>query len=49
MSKLSTTYMGLKLKSPVIAASCSLTNSLNDLIELEQNGVGAIVLKSLFE
>lgn len=49
MSKLSTTYMGLKLKSPVIAASCSLTNSLNDLIELEQNGAGAIVLKSLFE
>ncbi len=49
MSKLQTTYMGLRLKSPVIAASCSLTNNINDLIELEQNGAGAIVLKSLFE
>lgn len=49
MSKLQTTYMGLKLKSPIIAASCGLTNKLNDLIALEQSGAGAIVLKSLFE
>ncbi len=49
MSKLETTYMGLKLKSPIIAASSSLTSNINDLMELEQNGAGAIVLKSLFE
>ena len=49
MSKLQTTYMGLKLKSPIIAASCGLTNKLTDLKALEQSGAGAIVLKSLFE
>lgn len=49
MSKLHTTYMGLKLKSPVIAASSGLTSKLPDLIALEQAGAGAIVLKSLFE
>ncbi len=49
MPDLSTSYMGLKLKSPLIASSCGLTNSLNDIIELEKHGAGAIVLKSLFE
>ena len=49
MSKLQTTYMGLNLKSPIIAASCGLTNKLTDLKALEQSGAGAIVLKSLFE
>ncbi len=49
MPDLSTSYMGLKLKSPIIAAASGLTNSLEDIIELEKNGAGAVVLKSLFE
>lgn len=49
MADLSTTYMGLKLKNPIIAGSSGLTNSLNDIKELEENGAGAVVLKSLFE
>lgn len=49
MPDLSTSYMGLKLKSPIIVSSSGLTNSLQDIIELEKHGAGAIVLKSLFE
>ena len=49
MPDLSTSYMGLKLSSPVIAAASGLTNSLHDIVELEKQGAGAVVLKSLFE
>ncbi len=49
MSDISTSYMGLKLKSPVIASSSGLTNNVSDIIALEKNGAGAVVLKSLFE
>jgi dihydroorotate dehydrogenase (fumarate) len=49
MPDVSTTYMGLSLKSPLIASSSGLTNSVNDIKSLAENGAGAIVLKSLFE
>ncbi len=49
MPDLSTSYLGLKLKNPIIAAASGLTNSLQDIIELEKHGASAIVLKSLFE
>lgn len=49
MKNLETTYMGLKLKSPIVVASSGLTNSLENLIEMERYGSGAVVLKSLFE
>jgi len=49
MADLTTTYMGLKLKNPIIAASSGLTNSVEDIKEFEENGVGAVVLKSIFE
>ena len=49
MADLQTQYMGLNLSSPIIAASSGLTNSLEDLREFEQNGAGAVVLKSIFE
>lgn len=49
MANLNTTYMGLKLKNPVIAASSGLTNSVNDIKEFAESGAGAIVLKSIFE
>ncbi len=46
---LSTTYMGLKLKNPVIIGSCGLTNSVENVKEAAANGAAAVVLKSLFE
>ncbi len=49
MPDISTTYMGLRLKSPIIAASSGLTNSLEDIQKIEAAGAGAVVLKSLFE
>ncbi|MBK5194870.1 MAG: dihydroorotate dehydrogenase-like protein [Proteiniphilum sp.] len=49
MVHLETTFAGLTLKNPLIAGSSGLTNSLTKIKELEEAGIGAIVLKSLFE
>lgn len=49
MANLSVSYLGLDLKNPLIAASSGITSTLYNLIELEKNGIGAVVLKSLFE
>ena len=49
MISLETNFAGLRLKNPLIAASSGLTNSLKKIKEIEEAGVGAIVLKSLFE
>jgi len=49
MIDLSTTYLGLKLKNPIIAASSGLTSSVSKVGKLVEAGVGAVVLKSLFE
>jgi dihydroorotate dehydrogenase (fumarate) len=49
MEKLATNYLGLKLKSPVILSSSRLTSTVESLLEAEENGAGAVVLKSLFE
>jgi dihydroorotate dehydrogenase (fumarate) len=49
MENLQTTYLGLKLDNPLIAGSCGLTNSITNIKELAARGVGAIVIKSLFE
>ena len=42
-------YLGLKISSPIVAGSCSLTMDIDKLRKLEDAGVGAIVLKSIFE
>ena len=49
MPDLSTTYMGLRLKNPLIAGSSGLTGTLEGLQDLQDGGVGAVVLKSIFE
>ena len=49
MTNLSTRFFGLELKSPVIAASCSMTGNLDSIKKIAQAGAGAIVLKSIFE
>lgn len=46
---LQTKYLGLEMQSPLIVGSSSLTKSLDSIIEFEKLGVGAVVLKSLFE
>ena len=42
-------YLGLELKNPIVAAASPLTNSLDGLKRLEDAGVAAVVLPSLFE
>jgi dihydroorotate dehydrogenase (fumarate) len=49
MGNLQTTYLGIKLRNPLIAGSCGLTNSVSKIKELASKGIGAIVIKSLFE
>jgi dihydroorotate dehydrogenase (fumarate) len=46
---LSVKYMGLTLKNPIVVGSSGLTNSVEKIVELEKQGAGAVVLKSLFE
>ena len=38
--------MGLSLKNPIVAGSSGLTNSVKLIKQLEEAGVGAVVLKS---
>ncbi|MBN1131816.1 MAG: dihydroorotate dehydrogenase-like protein [Bacteroidales bacterium] len=49
MKDLSTKYLGLTLRNPIIAASSGLTASVKSIKTLEKNGASAVVLKSLFE
>lgn len=49
MSDLSTKYLGLTLKNPIVIASSGLTDSVEAIKTLEKNGAAAVVLKSLFE
>jgi dihydroorotate dehydrogenase (fumarate) len=47
---LSTTYLGLNLKSPLVVGSCApLTEDIDNLKRMEDSGAGAIVLHSFFE
>ncbi len=49
MADLSTNYMGLKLKNPIILGASNLVNKPEVIEQLEEAGVAAIVYKSLFE
>ena len=46
---ISTTYLGLKLNSPVVVASSGLSETPEQIKRSEDNGAGAVILKSLFE
>ena len=46
---LSTEYMGLKLKHPIIASASPLSETLQGVKQLEDAGAAAIVMYSLFE
>jgi len=49
MADLSTSYMGLKLKNPLILGASNLVNKPDVIKQLEEAGIAAIVYKSLFE
>jgi dihydroorotate dehydrogenase (fumarate) len=49
MLNLSTKYLGLELKNPLIASASPLTNNLQNIKKLEDNGIAAVVMHSLFE
>jgi dihydroorotate dehydrogenase (fumarate) len=49
MANLTTRFFGLELKSPVIIGSSGLTASVEKIKSFEENGAGAVVLKSIFE
>ena len=49
MIDLTTNYLGLALKNPLIPSSSPLTGKLDDAKRLEDAGAAAIVLPSLFE
>jgi dihydroorotate dehydrogenase (fumarate) len=49
MADLSTKYMGLELKNPIIVASCGLVSTSEGVKRCADAGAGAVVLKSLFE
>jgi dihydroorotate dehydrogenase (fumarate) len=46
---LTTRYLGLHLRNPLIAAASPVTGRLDTLRRLDEAGVGAVVLPSLFE
>lgn len=49
MSDLKTRYMGLALTSPLIASGARLCDSAQSIARLEDQGIAAVVLPSLFE
>jgi len=49
MVDLGTRYLGLDLRSPLVASASPLTGTLDGLRRLEAAGAAAVVLPSLFE
>ena len=49
MTDLSTTYLGLELKNPLVASASPLSKKVGNAKKLEEAGVSAIVMYSLFE
>ena len=49
MADLSTKYMGLQLKSPLVVSANPLSQKVDNIVAMEDAGAGAVVLFSLFE
>lgn len=49
MTDLSTTYLGLRLRNPVVASASPLSKRIERAKKLDDAGIGAIVMFSLFE
>ncbi|MEE8332098.1 MAG: dihydroorotate dehydrogenase-like protein [Acidimicrobiia bacterium] len=46
---ITTDYMGLKLRNPIVPSASPLTGDLDTLLRLQEAGAGAVVMPSLFE
>ena len=46
---LSTTYLGMKLRTPLVPSASPLCDSIDDIRKMEDAGAAAVVLSSLFE
>jgi len=49
MANITSKYLGIELKSPIVVGACDLSENRDNLLKLERAGAGAIVYKSLFE
>jgi dihydroorotate dehydrogenase (fumarate) len=49
MAELTTKYMGLQLKNPIIAGASNLVKDIDNCRKMEEAGAAAIVYKTLFE
>ncbi len=49
MTMLGTHYLGMDLKNPLVASASPMTGNVSRIRELEDSGIGAVVLPSLFE
>ena len=49
MVDLTTTYLGMKLKNPLIASASPLSEKVETVKKLEESGIAAVVMYSLFE
>ncbi len=49
MIDLSTTYLGLKLKNPLVASASPLLKKVEHVKRMEEAGIAAVVMYSLFE
>ncbi len=49
MLDISTNYLGIKLNNPIIASSSTLTDNIESIKKLVENGAAAVVLRSIFE
>src|SRR5689334_25312962 len=44
-----TTYLGITLSSPLVVSACPLSETIENIRQMEQAGAGAVILYSLFE
>lgn len=49
MADLSTSYLGLRLANPLVASASPISKRIDNVRRLEQAGIGAVVVYSLFE
>ncbi|MDD4896993.1 MAG: dihydroorotate dehydrogenase-like protein [Atribacterota bacterium] len=49
MVDLNTSYLGMKLKNPLVASASPLCENIENIKQMEKSGIAAVVLHSLFE
>lgn len=49
MGDLTTTYLGIKLKNPLVASASPLSEKVEEVKQMEEAGIAAVVMFSLFE